>query len=136
MSTLVTPQNIYLVCAIIVTLLAACYLLSQLDRWANQDGTPHYEPRRSPPEMPSSASGRRNLRIAQNGGHHTEREWQVLCQQFNGRCAKCRCSAPLTKDHIVPVSLGGSDNISNIQPLCRSCNSAKGTRIIDYRGAQ
>jgi 5-methylcytosine-specific restriction endonuclease McrA len=39
----------------------------------------------------------------------------------------------LTADHIVPVELGGSSYISNIQPLCQTCNSSKGIRIIDYR---
>jgi 5-methylcytosine-specific restriction endonuclease McrA len=33
----------------------------------------------------------------------------------------------------VPVALGGSSFIANIQPLCRSCNSSKQDRIIDYR---
>lgn len=38
------------------------------------------------------------------------------------------------KDHVVPVLFGGSNDISNIQPLCRSCNSSKGASTVDYRG--
>lgn len=32
----------------------------------------------------------------------------------------------MTKDHIVPKSLGGSDCVGNMQTACRICNEAKG----------
>jgi hypothetical protein len=41
-------------------------------------------------------------------------------------CLKCGSSYNLTVDHIVPVSKGGGDDRSNLQCLCRSCNSRKG----------
>lgn len=67
-----------------------------------------------------------------NGGSFTVEEWLELCAAFDFLCA-C-CGAPeQTVDHVVPVLKGGSSNIGNIQPLCRRCNSSKGTKTIDYR---
>jgi 5-methylcytosine-specific restriction endonuclease McrA len=35
----------------------------------------------------------------------------------------------LEMDHIFPWSLGGSDDIDNLQTLCTSCNTSKGARV-------
>lgn len=67
-------------------------------------------------------------------GFHTEEEWIALCFYYMNQCLRCgEVPIEMTRDHIVPISLGGSDDISNIQPLCRSCNSYKGLQTIDYR---
>lgn len=60
-------------------------------------------------------------------GQHTKVEWESLKITFDNRCAICGKKKPLTKDHIVPLSQGGTDDIENIQPLCRNCNSTKHT---------
>jgi len=68
-------------------------------------------------------------------GSFTEDEWQQVVQLFGFKCANPNCSnpsKPLTKDHIVPLSIGGTDYITNIQPLCRPCNSSKGTTVTKY----
>lgn len=39
----------------------------------------------------------------------------------------------LTIDHIVPLSRGGRNHVSNYQTLCRKCNNKKGSEYIDYR---
>lgn len=81
------------------------------------------------------AASKRRERMKANGGSHTAAEWLAMCEAAGYRCAACNEIAPLTKDHIVAVAQGGSDDISNIQQLCRSCNSSKNNRTIDYRKA-
>lgn len=35
----------------------------------------------------------------------------------------------LTRDHIMPRSLGGSNDMSNSQTMCLTCNSKKGSKV-------
>ena len=58
-------------------------------------------------------------------GSHTLEQWEELKKKYGLRCAKCKKKEVLTRDHIIPVTKGGSNDISNIQPLCRPCNSRK-----------
>lgn len=39
----------------------------------------------------------------------------------------------LEADHVVPLTRGGSNDISNIQPLCGTCNRSKFVKGVDYR---
>ena len=41
----------------------------------------------------------------------------------------CNENTNLTVDHIIPLSKGGGDELSNLQFLCRKHNSQKGDRI-------
>ena len=75
---------------------------------------------------------KRREQFKANGGSHTANEWRMLCELRNWCCAACGRKCPLTKDHIVPVTEGGGDDISNIQPLCGPCNSRKNNRTMDF----
>lgn len=82
----------------------------------------------------------RKERIIKNGGFHSKGEWETLKAQYNWTCPSCKEREPfvnqqykyLTKDHIIAISMGGSDNIENIQPLCKSCNGKKQAKEITY----
>jgi len=77
----------------------------------------------------------RRCRIAKAQGSFTVRQWNALKKKCDYTCLCCRRQEPeikLTADHIIPLSKGGNNTIQNIQPLCGSCNSKKGIKVIDF----
>jgi 5-methylcytosine-specific restriction endonuclease McrA len=69
-----------------------------------------------------------------DGENITTEQWHALCDKYGNRCLCCgKKNVKLTQDHVIPLDLGGRHAIENLQPLCVSCNSSKGTRIMDYR---
>lgn len=67
---------------------------------------------------------------------HTERQWEGKFLKCGMRCHYCykplvlRTDNPdeeATKDHLTPVSRGGSNTIDNIVPACWKCNRRKGS---------
>ncbi|MGE3583054.1 MAG: HNH endonuclease [Hyphomonadaceae bacterium] len=77
----------------------------------------------------------RRLRLARQKGTHNATEWQALLDIFQDTCVSCGASngVQICKDHIVPLYQDGDDSISNIQPMCRKCNAAKGSCTKDFR---
>ena len=64
---------------------------------------------------------------------HTKAEWIYRREEYNQRCAYCgihkdqTISKHLFREHVNPVSRGGTDHISNIVPACWICNGRKGS---------
>lgn len=46
----------------------------------------------------------------------------IVWRKAQGKCQSCNSSYALEIDHIQPKSMGGSDSLSNLRLLCRSCN--------------
>lgn len=76
----------------------------------------------------NAISQHRRAKIKRAGGRFTVAEWQEVKAKNQYYCVICRThesESRLTIDHIIPLSRGGNNNIENIQPLCKSCNSRK-----------
>ncbi len=78
---------------------------------------------------------RRRVMKRGNGGSYELEDWQTMCRLAGHRCMACGKKRKLTVDHILPVSMGGNSYLTNLQPLCGSCNKSKGPKHIDYRPA-
>ncbi len=99
------------------------YHAANLKRWR----------RENPLKAAAQRDRSRALRLNCEGSYTIE-EFGALCEKYGNACLRCGDrDAPLTPDHVVPLSLGGSNWITNIQPLCRRCNSWKNARVMDFR---
>ena len=88
-------------------------------------------------------AGRRvYIERARRLGAHTDAEWWALVRRVGKRCYYCDVVTdpvwtprehPLhtQRDHLIPVSRGGSDGIDNVVVSCRACNTEKGTMTVD-----
>ncbi len=46
-------------------------------------------------------------------------------QRDNYQCQSCGKKQHLNIDHIIPLAKGGSNDMSNLQTLCQTCNQQK-----------
>jgi hypothetical protein len=59
---------------------------------------------------------------------------EAIWKKTGGKC--CYCGSKLTRsgmtiDHLHPVAKGGRNDLANLVPACRSCNSSKGTKSVE-----
>ncbi len=102
------------------------FLAANLKRWRRQN-----------PQKMAVQLARRRARKLNAEGAFTVEEFEALCEKYGNLCLRCGAKdVLLTPDHVVPLSLGGSNLISNIQPLCGRCNTWKNIKVVDYRPAK
>lgn len=60
---------------------------------------------------------------------------QTVVEEKGYRCVNCGSDENVELHHIVPIFLGGTNNISNIVPLCHACHAAahNGQHMSNYQ---
>lgn len=105
-------------------------------KWSANHPGYYQEWKQKNPDVRRANEQNRRSRILGNGGRIAAKEWGELKKKYNYTCLCCGRKEPeieLSLDHVLPISLGGKNVIENAQPLCRSCNSKKNNKHIDYR---
>ena len=79
------------------------------------------------PDGPRTRGRNYRAKLYAAEGSHTRQEIQALFKAQSGKCVYCRdpLGGSYHADHIVPLSKGGSNWISNIQLTCGPCNNRK-----------
>lgn len=76
----------------------------------------------------AAALARRRARARKAGGVFTARQIEELFKKQRGKCANCGCKLTdtnMARDHRKALAKGGSNDILNMELLCRPCNQRK-----------
>ena len=66
--------------------------------------------------------------------NYTKEERKIIYDKSNGCCELCGkrlLLQDMTLDHIVPLSMGGKDEMENLQSSCALCNQIKGNAFLE-----
>jgi len=87
-----------------------------------EDAFDHWEFPKKPRNATPGRTNRKPLRAS---------EIIAAMSQSDGKCVACGATEELQVDHIMPVSRGGTNDIENLQMLCRSCNASKRDKTME-----
>jgi 5-methylcytosine-specific restriction endonuclease McrA len=103
----------------------------------NREKTRQYNAawRKSHPEEARIICRNRAAKKRAVGGNHTAKEIKELAAKQKYRCANSLCGVSIKSgyhaDHVMPMLLGGRNDIENIQLLCADCNRRKAAKHPD-----
>lgn len=75
-------------------------------------------------------SNRRKVNIRER---FSESEKKAILAKSKGRCARCGKEldiSSMTIEHVIPLSKGGENRVSNLVALCEDCNKSKGNAVV------
>lgn len=64
----------------------------------------------------------------------TKSERAAVYEKYDRRCAYCGKQMPISEmqvDHLIPIRRGGTNDMDNLMPSCRSCNHFKDVFTIE-----
>jgi len=105
------------------------YNKKELVKWFRLDGKPH--------DNTDAAMRMRGRHLPYRLTTYKDVEtWEDIKAYYNNCCSYCgEKSSNLTVDHIVPISRGGKNALSNMVPACPHCNCSKNNKdLIDWPG--
>lgn len=85
-------------------------------------------------DNPEKVTNQRKRRYGTKG-YCTKAQWEARLAFYGNRCYMCGIDLSTlpqrqrTKDHVIPISRGGTDWPANLRPACQSCNSSKQNRL-------
>jgi HNH endonuclease len=68
-------------------------------------------------------------KVAMTRGQIADDVKQLVWTRDGGRCRNCGSLVELQFDHVIPVAMGGSSELENLQILCGPCNRRKGASL-------
>ncbi len=74
----------------------------------------------------NSSTGKK---VKNNGGSSYKILNKEIDRLYSMPCSFCGTTEKITIDHIIPISRSGNHSVGNLQPLCKSCNSSKKTKL-------
>jgi 5-methylcytosine-specific restriction endonuclease McrA len=77
------------------------------------------------PDVYRTAKQRYRARKVAAEGSYTTAEWMTVLEAAGNVCSYCGGSGPLVAEHRVPLSRGGTNEITNIVAACAPCNNRK-----------
>jgi 5-methylcytosine-specific restriction endonuclease McrA len=83
-----------------------------------------------------SRSGRRSRAKARQKANDrlrkkAHKKKKQIIKLYGKWCYICHDKIGNTIDHVIPISKGGTNDISNLRPACYQCNYEKGDKIYD-----
>jgi 5-methylcytosine-specific restriction endonuclease McrA len=94
----------------------------------------HDVARKDDPRRRLSYKKKAARRRAQKKQYHVSYTVEQILERFvlfDNTCAYCDCQDDLTNDHVKALNRGGWDEVANIVPACRKCNSSKSDRPVE-----
>lgn len=86
---------------------------------------------RKNPHVGQAAKRKRKAKLAVSGMFEvTSRDWKRMVDRHGSTCFYCGRKGPVTMDHVMPVSRGGTHSVGNLVPACANCNSSKRHRTV------